>query len=58
MKYLIILLATFSFNIFSADTKKLDPIIFMLDLSIVEKLSPQKPNFLGKSQTLKRDSST
>ena len=36
MRYLIILFVTFSFNIFSTDSKKLDPIIFMLDLSIVD----------------------
>ena len=45
MKYLIILLATFSFNIFSADTKKLDPIIFMLDLSIVDSQNEEAKKF-------------
>ena len=48
MKYLIILLATFSFNIFSANTKKLDPIIFMLDLSIVDSQNEEAKNSLMK----------
>ena len=34
MKYFLIILASISLNIFSADHKKLDPIIFMLDLSV------------------------
>ena len=45
MKYLIILFVTFSFNIFSTDSKKLDPIIFMLDLSIVDSQNEEAKKF-------------
>ena len=45
MKYLIILLATFSINTFSAETKKLDPIIFMLDLSVVDSQNKEAKAF-------------
>ena len=36
MKFFTIILATFSLSIFSAEDNKLDPIIFMLDLSIID----------------------
>ena len=45
MRYLIILFVTFSFNIFSTDSKKLDPIIFMLDLSIVDSQNEEAKKF-------------
>ena len=45
MKYLSIILITFSINIVSAESKKLDPIIFMLDLSILDSQKEEAKNF-------------
>jgi len=36
MKFFTIILATLSLSIFSAEDNKLDPIIFMLDLSVID----------------------
>ena len=36
MKYFVALLFIFSLNNFSMDHKKLDPIIFQIDLSVLE----------------------
>ena len=45
MKYIYILLLAFSINISLADTKKLDPIIFMLDLSITDSQKEEAKKF-------------
>lgn len=45
MKYIYILLLAFSINISLADTKKLDPIIFMLDLSIMDSQKEEAKKF-------------
>ena len=45
MKYFLIILMGTSFNIFSADHKKLDPIIFMLDLSVISKSTEKQRSF-------------
>ncbi len=45
MKYLHILLITFSVNLFSTEPSKLDPIIFMLDLSVVDSQTEEAKKF-------------
>ena len=48
MKFIQILLITFSINLFSAEANKLDPIIFILDLSVVDSKIPAIEEVLSK----------
>ena len=48
MKYFLIILMGTSLNIFSADHKKLDTIIFMLDLSVISKSTEKAEKFSHK----------
>ena len=45
MKYIQILLMTFFVNFTSAESSKLDPIIFMLDLSVVNSNTEEAKKF-------------
>ena len=45
MKFIQILLIVFSVNFISADSEKLDPIIFMLDLSVVDSKTEEARKF-------------
>ena len=45
MKFIQILLIVFSVNFISADSEKLDPIIFMLDLSVVDSKNEEARKF-------------
>ena len=48
MKFFTIILATLSLSIFSAEDNKLDPIIFMLDLSVIDGNTKEAEEFTYK----------
>ena len=48
MKFFNIILATLSLSIFSAEDNKLDPIIFMLDLSVIDGNTKEAEEFTYK----------